>query len=79
MVPENTKKATYHEYLDHLSTGVPSTGWAELNLESITPKNLATVRLVLELFHADARKKNGEKYCRNSLLSARGAINRHLH
>ena len=47
---------------------------SEINFQSVDGDHLATR---LEEFYAEARKKDGTKYYRNSLLASRNAINRY--
>ena len=46
-----------------------------IQFDTVSPEKLASL---LEGFYAGAKTRYGEKYWRNSLLAARGAINRHI-
>ena len=72
-VPVSTKKVT-NTWVAALQAYAEEKS-VQLNLTTIPAEDLAGL---LEGFYADARRKNGEPYKRNSMLSARAAINRSL-
>ena len=72
-VPDNTKCST-KSWVSALQEYSRQVEKSEIDFQSVDGDQLATR---LEGFYADARKKDGTKYRRNSLLASRGAINRH--
>ena len=73
-IPDNTKRAT-KAWISALDEYCKESSKPLIDFSEIDSPTLANC---LEGFYADARKKNGEKYRRNSLMAARGAFNRHL-
>ena len=72
--PANTKKAT-NTWVTALQDYAKAKRLEPIEFNTVSAEMLGNL---LEGFYVDARTRTGEKYRRNSLLAARGAINRHV-
>ena len=66
-IPKNTKSSTTH-WVNIFELYCRSKKDTEVNLSTIELGDLA---VLFESFYADLRQKDGEQYCRNSLMACR--------
>lgn len=73
-VPKNTQSSTTY-WVSMFASYWKEKKSTDFDGKVVSHSDLASV---LEGFYADARKKDGSEFKRNSLMAARGALNRHL-